>query len=85
MRFLRIILKIIAAAVGLVCLIGSLVFFLGGASMELFGTSVALGHEVKYPHWSSLLILPAGLIPIFMGYLLFGLAKDMYHVIRDRV
>jgi hypothetical protein len=85
MRFLHLILKFVAAAVGLVCLLGGLVLFLGGASMELFGTSVAIGGEVKYPQWSSLLILPAGLIPLFMGYLLCGLAKDMYQVIKDRV
>jgi hypothetical protein len=85
MRFLRFILKTAAAAVGLVCLLGGLVLFLGGASMELLGASVAIGGEVKYPQWSSLLILPAGLVPLFMGYLLFGLAKDMYHVIKGSI
>jgi hypothetical protein len=85
MRFLRLILKIIAAAVGVLCLLGSLALVLSGASVELMGASLAFGGTAKYPQWSSLILLPAGLIPLLMGYLLFGLAMDMYHVIRDRV
>jgi hypothetical protein len=85
MRFLRLILKLIAAAVGLVCLLASLLLFLGGASVELFGVSIALEGTEKYPQWSSLIILPIGLIPLVIGYLLFDLAKDMYQVAKGNI
>jgi hypothetical protein len=85
MRFLRIILKLVAAAVGLFCLLCSLVFFLGGAGIELTGVSVAFAGTAKYPQWSSLILVPAGLIPLLIGYLLFDLARDMYQVVKDNV
>ena len=85
MRILHIVLKFVAATVGVVAILGSIVLLLGGASVMLMGFSVALEGTEKYPQWSALILLPAGVIPLLVGYLLFDLAKDMYHVIKGNV